>query len=694
MKPFERGRTKGAFGRQSGRDSGREAGPAIERRVFLRRGRDLALVAFLGGAMGAGCRDSRRESERSVDLGANPDLGLRPRAESKLLRFAGISPHSDFLATVPSGYEIQVLAPWGSPLSASGPAWRDDGTNSGEDQAAQVGDNHDGMHFFPIDGVSSSEGLLVVNHEYVNYEYLFGAEFMSPWNEDKVRKAQHAHGVSVLHIRKGEAGDWGVVLDSRYNRRITARTPMRLTGPAAGHALLQTRADPSGSEVLGTLNNCANGYTPWSTYLTCEENFHHYFGAKGGADDSERPGFELRRRYGIEKRSIGYRWEEFDSRFDFGLEPNESNRFGWVVEIDPFDPTSTPKKRTALGRFKHENAALTLAADGRVVVYMGDDERFEHIYKFVSEEPFVEGNAAANRELLARGQLFAAHFGDGNTRGDGKGVGEWRLLDKAANPTLAADARFASQAEVLINARAAADAVGATRMDRPEWVAVHPKTGEAYCTLTNNDARTEAEIGDANPRASNVYGQIIRWREAGGDAAAVTFEWDLFVVAGNPRAYPDRSDPRAGSSNVTSENCFNSPDGLAVDPAGRLWILTDGSCSDDGAFDGQGNNQMLCADPETGEIRRFLVGPGGCEITGVTWTPDLTTLFVNVQHPGDARRHPAAPGLPFGIGLEYYLSRNPTSFTEWPKNQFPDTVGGGRPRSATLVISRSDGSSI
>jgi secreted PhoX family phosphatase len=398
------------------------------------------------------------------------------------------------------------------------------------------------------------------------------------------------------------------------------------------------------------------------------------------------------KRYGIQAGSTGYRWEEFDDRFDYGKEPNESNRFGWIVEIDPFDPDSKPKKRTALGRFKHENCAMTLSADNRVVVYSGDDQANDYIYKFVSAGFYDPNNPSGNRKLLDSGKLYVARFKDGAASGDFMGVGEWVLLDKHENPILKADdATFPDQAAVLIKARLAGDAVGATPMDRPEWVTVYPQTGEVYCTLTNNSSRKEADVNDANPRAGNRYGQIVRWREAGGDAKALTFEWDLFVLAGNPNVYSN--DLRAGSDNVTADNTFNSPDGLAFDRDGRLWIQTDGNFSNAGDYAGQGNNQMLAADPVSKEIRRFLVGPSGCEITGITWSPDYTTMFISVQHPGEAGSHPRRPN-PGSLSMDEYLAQNPTAFTEWPKSQWPEVVGGGRPRSAVVVISKNDGGVI
>jgi secreted PhoX family phosphatase len=652
----------------------------ISRRGFLKFGAGLGAVTFLGGALTA-CNGSDSPSN-------SPDPNTPTPAEPEtLLGFQAVSASSADAVLVPTGYRADVLAPWGAALFANSPAWKDDGTNTGADQARQVGDNHDGMHFFPMNGDSNTEGLLVVNHEYCNYEYLFGAEGMEPWTLDKVRKAQNAHGISVLHIRKGDNGRWDVVTDSSYNRRITGNTPTVLTGPAAGDGLMVTSADPTGTSVLGTLNNCGNGHTLWGTYLTCEENFNGYFGsvdASYGRDENML-------RYGLRAGGFGYRWHELDDRFDYSKEPNEANRFGWIVEIDPFDPTSTPKKRTALGRIKHENCAMTLTSDNRVVVYMGDDQANDYIYKFVSDGKYDPDNLNNNRNLLDSGKLYVSKFSDGAASGDFMGTGEWILLDKSENPTLAMDDRFANQAEVLIKTRLAADAVGATKMDRPEWVTVHPETGEVYCALTNNSGRSVTD--DVNPRTANRYGQIVRWREAGGDAAATNFEWDLFVLAGNPIAHPEDA-LRSGSDNVTVDNTFNSPDGLLFDSAGRLWIQTDGNFSNTGDYQGQGNNQMLAADPVSKEIRRFLVGPSGCEVTGIAWTPDRTTMFVNMQHPGETGSHPNRPTPPEGTSMDEYLAANPTSFSNWPKSQWDYVVGGGRPRSATVVITKEDGGVI
>lgn len=624
---------------------------AFSRRGFLKSGLGLSAAAFLSGSLAACTSDDDVPVAQTPPAGTPPAPAPAPVAEP-LLGFEGIATSTADDIAVAVGYTATVFAPWGTPLFSSGPGsiWAGDASETAADQARQVGDNHDGLHFFPLTEGNNDEGLLVMNHEYTNVRWLFANGQVD--SLDDANKDLNAHGISVIHIRR-TAGRWDIVPDSTYNRRITGSTPMLMTGPAAGDTLLQTTADPTGSIALGTLNNCGNGYTPWGTYLTCEENFNQYFGTLNTLGTSRNA---AQVRYGLDSNGTERKYEQYVPRFDWQLEPNESNRFGWIVEIDPFDPRSTPKKRTALGRFKHENAAYRIGADGTVVVYMGDDQANDYVYKFVSDGKYVAGDIRNNANLLDSGKLYVAKFNDGTATGDFMGTGEWILLDKAANGALAG---FANQAEVLVNTRLAADAVGATKMDRPEWVAVHPKTGEVYVTMTNNSGRTVTD--DANPRASNRFGQIVRWREAADDPAATSFEWDLFVLAGNPTVH---SDLRAGSSNVTAENMFNSPDGLGFDKEGRLWIQTDGNYSNSGDFAGQGNNQMLCADPASKEIRRFFVGPKECEVTGLTFTPDGKTLFINIQHPGEGGN------------------------SNWP--------GGGtaRPRSATVIITKNDGGVI
>lgn len=576
--------------------------------------------------------------------------------------FTSIPVFADDAVHVAPGYRVSVLYRWGDEtgiVGAPSAPFKPDASNSAAEQALQAGMHHDGMQFFPLPkgAASSDHGLLVINHEYTD-DGLLHSDGMNHWSREKVLKSQHAHGLSVIEVR-ADGEPWRVVRPSRYARRVTARTPIAISGPAAGDALLRTHADPGGRRVLGTLNNCALGATPWGTYLACEENFNEYFDQSGVPTPAEK-------RYGIGKGGRGYRWHEHDPRFDAARHPNEPNRFGWVVEVDPYDPASVPTKRTALGRFKHESATVTLAPDGRVVVYSGDDERFEYIYKFVSRERYDPKAPMANRTLLDHGTLYVARF-------SAAGRGQWIALEHGRNG-LDASSGFGSQADVLVRARQAADHVGATKMDRPEWVAVHPRTGEVYVTLTNNSRRGRAGFpgaDPANPRAPNVYGHIVRWHEQDGDAAAETFAWSVFLLAGDP-AQPD------SVQRGTTGLAFGGPDGLHFDSRGLLWIMTDvsGSRMARASFAALGANQLLAADPTTGEVRRFLVGPVNCEITGLTETPDGKTFFLNIQHPGevpDARADPA----------------NPDRFSRWP-----DGTAGVRPRSATIVIQRADGGAI
>jgi uncharacterized protein len=596
-------------------------------------------------------------------------LGRRAEAGTTLFDFQGIPVSTADRVVVPPGYKAEVLFAWGEPIS-DGPAFKPDASNTVDDQMLQAGMHHDAIHYFPLPmgSDSSTRGLLAINHEYTD-DGLLHVGGMEPWTAAKVAKSQAAHGVAIIEVAF-ESGTWKVVRPSTYARRITGRTPIRLDGPAAGLALLQTSADPAGTTVLGTLNNCAHGVTPWGTYLTCEENFNGYFvnasGDVQGVSDDDQKIHVLKgqSRYGITKTGAGYRWHEHDERFDAARHPNEPNRFGWVVEIDPFDPHSQPVKHTALGRFKHEGAWVTLAADNRVVVYMGDDERNEYIYKFVSEGAYSPQTHAANMRLLERGTLYAARFNP-------DGSGQWLALIQGQHG-LDAAAGFASQAEVVTQARAAADLVGATKMDRPEWIAVHPTTKEVYCTLTNNTTRGTDKgpaVDAANPRAQNVYGQIIRWREQGNDPRAAQFAWDVFVLCGDP------SMPEAVKQGNIQGDIFGSPDGLWFDARGVLWIQTDISSSvlNKGDYANIGNNQMLAADPLTKEIRRFLTGPKACEVTGVVTTPDGRTMFVNIQHPGETPRERSDPA-------------HPTAVSAWPD--------GNRPRSATVVIHKNDGGVI
>ncbi len=584
------------------------------------------------------------------------------RMDAGAIGFAPISLSTEDRVRVPAGYTATPLYRWGDSIgSLQGmPEFRGDAGNTADEQLLQAGMHHDGMQFFPLPhgSADSTRGLLAINHEYSD-DGLLHTDGMNAWSAAKVRKAQAAHGMSVIEIEL-RSGGWTVVRPSVYARRVSAMTPMRIAGPAAGHAAMRTAADPAGIEVLGTINNCANGYTPWDTYLTCEENWNGYF-----ANDGKIPAEQSR--YGVNAKGAGYRWHEFDARFDAAAHPNETNRFGWIVEIDPYDPAYKPVKRTALGRIKHEGAALAVTKDDRVVFYMGDDQQFEYIYKWVSRDAWNRNDRAANRDLLDHGTLYVAKF-------NADGTGQWLELTHGKNGLTAGNG-FASQADVLIKTRQAADIAGATKMDRPEWTAVNPIDSSVYCTLTNSSARggkDQPGVDAANPRVNNTFGHIIRWKEDGGDFSAGAFRWDIFVMAGDPLL------PDAGKHGNIKGDVFGSPDGLWFDPAGRLWIQTDVSTSAlyRGEYAGIGNNQMLCADIASGRITRFLTGPKGCEITGITETPDGTTMFINIQHPGETASERSDPVQPLAV-------------SSWPEGP-----SAGRPRSATVVIRKDDGGVI
>lgn len=650
--------------------SNRSANPFFQDVVLARRGvLTGSVAAALGGFIGTG--------------------QARAQAPAPAIGFQAVPVGEGDAVVVPPGYQVRVLVPQGTPLDGSAQS-RPLPQLSAAEQAAAIGAHHDGMHFFPIEGRepdqgSSADGFLVLNHEYIEPRYMHASAAglslgtgRMPLVDDQrdpeeVRKEINAHGVSVVRITRGQDGAWRVVADPR-NRRITGATPMEIAGPARGHALLRTKYSPDGTRGRGTLSNCAHGVTPWNTYLTCEENWAGYFRNLDQVD--QRPALPREHaRYGVPTAQARYNWDqaagggdEF-ARFNVsstGTDAtqdyrNEVNGFGWVVEINPFDPAATPVKRTALGRYAHEGVVFAPAREGRpVVAYAGDDSTFEYIYKFVSARPF--NRATANGSLLDEGRLHVAKF-------NADGTGEWLPLVHGEGPLTAANG-FADQGEVLVNTRLAADAVGATKMDRPEWGAVDPRDGRVYFTLTNNARRTEAQVDAANPRAANRFGQIIRWREAGDDHAATRFEWDLFLLAG-----PPEDSRTASGAALDADGMLACPDGLWFDPAGRLWIQTDigESAQNRGALAPFGNNAMFCANPVTGEIRRFLTGPRGQEITGVVTTPDGRTMFVNVQHPGAT-----TPAADFAAGR--IIGR-------WPDAE-------GLPRSATLVITRQDGGVI
>jgi secreted PhoX family phosphatase len=590
----------------------------------------------------------------SALLSALSGCAARAGGPTPRLSFTPIEPSVRDALRVPREYVATVLLSWGEPVGApaGSPGFRFDASNTAADQALQAGMHHDGMHYFPLphDSGSSTHGLLALNHEYLDEGLLF-ADGQRTWSPEKVAKAQHAVGVSVVEVEL-QGNTWRLVRPSPYARRITARSPCRIGGPAAGHALVRTAADPEGRRVLGTFNGCAHGWTPWGTYLTCEENWHALFVNRGTIPTEQR-------RYGITAIGRRYRWEEYDERFDAARHPNEPNRFGWVVEIDPYDPAAEPVKRTALGRMAHEGAACAVGPDRRPVLYMADDAAFEYVYKFVATRPFDPSRRQANRDLLDDGTLYAARF-------NADGSGDWLPLVHGWGPLDAAGG-FRDQGEVVVMARRAADLLGATGMDHPEWIVAHPVTREVFCACTGSSTRGRDGHEGANPanrRAPNPFGHILRWREDGGDPAATRFRWEVLVQAGGP-----------DQGGTITGDLFANPDALWIDSMGTLWVGTDvwpGNIGT-GPFEALGNNQLLAVDPSAGAFKRFMTGPRGSEITGFHTTPDNRTAFVNIQHPGEVPGGRSNPD-------------DPRAVSNWP-----DYWIGGRPRSATVAIRRRDG---
>ena len=563
-------------------------------------------------------------------FGGAPLAGVAEAASSTL----GIEsiPHDlDDAINVAPGYTSDVLIRWGDPVESGAPAFS---LNNQTAAAArrQFGFNCDYVAFMPLYPGATRFGLLGVNHEYTR-----GGDMFPGYDGDNPTERQVAveianHGLSVVRVTRSASGRWSYSRNSFYNRRIHGDTPMVPTGPAAGSAHLQTSADPSGMDIRGMFNNCGGGKTPWGTILTCEENFHQYFGNNDAADETAKA---RNARYGAPGGESRRKWERFESRFDIGQEPNEINRHGYVVEIDPYDPNSTPRKHTALGRFKHEAANTTLADDNRVVVYSGDDQRFDYIYKFVSRDKFDAYDRASNLGLLEAGALYVAKFDD-------SGSGEWIPL--VPEGPLA----DWSLADICVFTREAADLVGATPMDRPEDIEVNPVNRRVYAALTNNTRRVADAADGPNPRGPNTYGHILELTEDGGDSASTAFTWDVFILCGDP-ANPEHGTYFAGFDQGELDS-ISAPDNVAFDGAGNLWVTTDGQPRSLQAADAA--YVIPTAGPERGRLRRFLTGVPGGEVTGPEFTPDYTTLFLAIQHPGE------------GGGLE-----EPES--TWPDGDFP-----------------------
>jgi secreted PhoX family phosphatase len=616
-------------------------GELISRRTMLK-----GIAA--GGAFGLfGCGTMGAESGPSASADGSAPL-----------TFTELARTTDDKAHVASGYNMQVLLAHGDPIRRGAAAYNPL-TQTAADQERQFGADADFISYMslPLGSRNSTRGLLGVNHE--NHQ----ASLSLPGNPSQLTREQveiqmAAIGFSIVEIAK-EGNRWRVVEDSRYNRRISANSPMRISGPAAGSPRMRTSADPTGTTSFGTVNNCAGGTTPWHTMLTAEENFQNYF----AGDPTKGPEAATRKRFNLTGKGRYADWGRYFERFNLDKEPNEPNRFGWIVEIDPYDPKSTPVKRTALGRCAHECATHAVSHDGRIAIYSGDDARMEYVYKFVTEGKFDPKNREANRDLLDRGTLYAARF-------EANGKMRWLPLVHGQGQLTAANG-FNDQADVLIETRRAAQLAGATPMDRPEDVEAHPLTGRVYVVMTFNERRTADQVNAANPRANNKFGHIIEIVPplVGGkpDHAATECDWGFFLLGGDPKIAEHGA--RYGGP-VTANGWVAAPDNLAFDPKGRVWISTDGQ--DDAAGFNDSLYGACVSGPQRGVTRAFFNGPAGCEVCGPEFTPDGKTLFLAIQHPG--------------------LEKDSTF--DKPSTRWPDFKSDMPPRSAVVAITKSDGGEI
>lgn len=698
----------------------------ISRRSLITKAASGAVALTLASTL-TGCNDSDDDSG-SNNGGTTP---VDPNKKPEKLTFTAVAKNHNDIVTVPEGYEANVIYALGDSINPNFGEWDDNNIPSGPSFQFRSGDCHDGMHFFGLNNSTnrfdesvSAQGLLVMNHEYINQTFLHPkgpTKVNGRRPEDEVIRETNAHGVSIVHIKK-DAATQKVTIDksSAFNRRITASTEMDFEGAAAGSGLLATRFSPTASKTRGTHNNCGNGYTPWGTYLTTEENFIGYF-ARSTTDDALRTPEEIiaLKRYGLKAGSGSrYGWEtaigqvesqDLYDRWNADVKAaqatqdyrNGPNTFGWMVEIDPFDRRQNPVKRTSLGRFAHEDSACRAVVGQPLAFYMGDDSRGEYIYKFVSTAVWdakdINGGYAVGDKYMNAGKLYVAKFNN-------DGSGQWIELAYGKNGLNESNTTypFKSQADVVTFARLAADAVGATKMDRPEWCTVNPVNGEVYVTLTNNSNRGKDYATDAaNPRnytdlyngtkeqKGNVNGHIIRFKETDDKTTAETFKWDIYLFGAEASMASN-----INLSGLTDNNDLSSPDGMWFDPRGVLWIQTD-----DGAYTDVTNCMMLAALPgQIGDgapattsngqqtlvgakvtdstLRRFLVGPKQCEITGIAMTPDYKAIFINVQHPGEDSASYSTPE------------------SNWPATQKDPSNKTARPRSATVVITRKDGGVI
>jgi secreted PhoX family phosphatase len=620
-------------------------------------------------------RLARRTFIKSAGLGAGvvaapaifaPGTPEAAQDAGKRLTFTPILGTDADAVVVPTKYTHNVVIRWGDPLFPGGPAF-DVNSQTAAKQDVQFGFNCDfvaqyplpswftllgrlvpdfsrwllGVQFEKLRTSASGEALLWSNHEYTTGKDMFPGYTSENPTKEQVDMELAAHGGSLVVIRE-RGSKWEYARNAWLNRRITGETAIRLSGPVAGHDLVKTSADPSGRTVKGMLNNCGGGITPWGTVLTAEENFDQYFGGYTALKAADPVKGALYARLAPGGGETERKWERHYPRFSVAQEPNEYARFGWVVEVDPYDPTAQPRKRTALGRFKHEAAANTLAPDARLVVYSGDDARFEYAYKFVSAGQFNAFDRDSNLNLLDSGTLYVAKF-------NADGSGNWLPLVWGEGPLTAANG-FPDQATVLINARGAADKLGATKMDRPEDIEISPVTQKVYIALTNNSARTTvaSDYGEVavNPRLGNRWGHIVELTESGGDNSALSFQWEIFMLCGDP-AVAEQGSYFAGYD-PSKVSPIASPDNLDFDQAGNLWIATDGQAAAPGfATRNDGIFAVPTEGPDRGYLRQFLSSPKGSEVAGLKLSTDDRTIFATIQHPGE------------GAGL-------PNSQSSWP----------------------------
>jgi secreted PhoX family phosphatase len=636
---------------------------AVSRRSVLQAG-SVAVLAVGAGSALAACA-------RAEQPAATPTSSMAPAEPPPGMNFTAVAPNKEDAVVIPEGYQQAVVISWGDPILQNAPKF-DVKAQTAAAQRGQFGFNNDFAGLLPVPG-QKNRFLLVTNHEYASPQFMFPG-----YKDDAPTREQFdieiaALGMSVVEVERTPDGLKPVM--GPYNRRITADTPFTLTGPAAGTDFVKTQADPTGRTVAGTFANCSGGVTPWGTVLSGEENFHEYFGAPEGAPASKPVDADRFERYGVTLEPSALKWESFDPRFDVANTPNETNRFGYVVEINPWDPNSTPVKHSALGRFKHEAANIYVTSDGTVVAYAGDDERFDYMYKFVSAKKVQPGTDPAamahNLTLLDEGTLYVAKLtsdipadeidGSGKLPKEGafSGTGTWiPLLRSGPDGQGESLVDGVTAQEAAVFTRFAADKAGATKMDRPEDFEANPKTGKVYVALTNNDKRGtngEAPVDAANPRNENKSGQIL---ELTDDHAGTSFTWDLLLVCGDPAA----ADTYFAGFDKTKVSPISCPDNVAFDSHGNLWISTDGNAlkSNDGLF------AVALEGPNRGETKQFLTVPRGAETCGPIVTDDLVTVCV--QHPGE--------------GDEYSIDK---PLSHWPEG------GDGTARPSVVAVWKADG---